>query len=479
MKFRLIFHIALFLLVVLGIATSSGCIRKTNVAKLRVNNAMQDLIALYQWDVERFEEPLDLYDVVNLALARNFELLAQAHERDAQSRLSNAEHLKMLPPLTLDGFWSYRTKPLYVFQKTIFPDDLNPKPAQSPFPITSSIQTTTQADIRETFKFIDFALAFFQAQQEKNKTLILEQEHLRARQKLILDIVEAYWKAIASKNSLEEMKQIIELSQKFQISLRENVANRLIPALEGLDFEARLLDQQVEIEAIRFQYENSKATLAGLMGLMPQTRFELKDVDIDFNEILLDPENLTLLEEEALSFRPELAVKDLEEKIAIEKIRQSIVPMFPETDAFGDYDYDGNPFNVFHYWYSYGVKITWNLFLIAQQWQLMRSAEEQKQLAQFTRIALSLAVMTQVHVAYLNYRDLLHQYKNVRRVYEVRKKLAEVGEKVHLAGQFKGIEVLNFQSIALIEKINAWKAYANLQIAREQLNYAIGRPLAF
>lgn len=465
----------LYILVLLICPVS--CISKTDVCQLRYCNALKDLALLEAWQEPIvIEKPLNLYDVVEIAMANNLEVYAQEYEREAQSRFSNAQHLKMLPALSLDATWNYRSRPTFSFQKTIFPDRIDPPPPSGEaFPITSSIQTVTQADVRGTIRFIDMALAYFTARQEKNKALILQQQHIRVRQKMILDIADAYWKAIAAKNAIVEMEKLVKLSEAFQLSIRENVRRKYLSVMQGLDIEARLVDQQIRLEAIRYQYQTSKLTLADMMGLLPGTCFELEEAELPLNEIELC--DLRPLEEEALFSRPELAVKDLEEKVAIEKIREAIIPMFPDLSLFDDYNYDGNPFFVYNYWWSIGIRATWNLLSIAQQWQLKRAAEDQKQLARMSRMALSISVMTQVHIGYLNYRDLLHQYKLALKGFKIRNELAEAAVLVRQAGEFQGIDVLNIQTDALIAKIGAWKAYASMQLAREQLNYAIGKPL--
>lgn len=466
-----------FLLLLLLLFGIVGCIPKTNVVKLRFDNALQDLTDLSYWDTPEFlTDPLDYNDVVEIALTNNLDVYAQEYERESQARISNSEHLKMLPPLTIEGFWGFRNRSTAAFQDSVIPKELEPPTPTGPqFPVVSSLKTTVQANARLTIKNLDMALAYFRAKQEKKKTLILQQQHIRARQKLIMDIAEAYWQAVSAKASLEEVEQLSGKAEEFQTRLKQNVARRTLSALEGLDLESRIVDNQIQIEAIRYQYESSKAKLAGLMGLIPGTEFELKDIDLIDTEIVI--EDLRCVEKKALFMRPELAVKDLEEKIAMDKIREAVVPMFPDASAYGDTDYDGNPFLVFNYWNSVGSRAIWNLFLLAQQWQLKRSGEQQVELAHVSRLALTVAVMTQVHVAYLNYRDAVHQYKLALRSYEVRSQLADVAERVRLAGQFKGIDVVTFTTNALIAKINAWKAYSGVQIAKEQLNFAIGIPL--
>lgn len=458
-----------------------SCVKKPDIISLRFQNAGKDLEILELWQPDVFDHPLTLYDVVEVALTNNLDIYAQEHEKEAQARLANAENLKMLPPLSIEGIQSYRFKPNAAFSQIFTQGDSSSNPNVIPsanrntVPEISSSQTTSQWTIRESVNLIDLAVSYFRTKQAKAQVLLLFEQHLRARQKLILDIVETYWKAIAAQHAIQETIEMIALSEKYQASFVGQSDKKAISRLQALDFRARLIDQEIQMEAVRLQYHSTKLELAGLMGLLPGTPFELADVDFCIpGEETFD---LKELENLALNMRPELVIKDLEERIAIEKVRENIALMFPGTSPFTEYNYDHNPFLIYHYWWTVGVRVFWNLFIIPQQWQVKQSVEEQRRFSYLSRLALSVAVITQVHLAYINYRDVSRQFQLSFKAYQTRKELAEIAEKIRRSGEFHGAEVLNFRTDALLAKINAWKTYANMRTAQEQINYAIGRPL--
>ncbi|MBA3720960.1 MAG: TolC family protein [Parachlamydiaceae bacterium] len=446
-----------------------------DVNELRDENMVADLELLEYIQEPVIEEPLTLPEILEIAFAYNLDIYAQQYEREVQARISNAQHLQMLPALTADAFYNYRSKDTSAFTKLVGA----PKPAIQPkqFPQISSLKTTFQDDLRCTINFIDMGLAYFRAKQEKDRTLIIEQQQLRARQKLVLDITEQYWKAVGAKRTLNDMLEIIRLSESYQKALAHQIEERSISQLQGLQVASRLVDQQSQFESLRYLYESSKIQLGGLMGILPGTYFELADVDNDLKEIEIY--NIREVEEEALRMRPELYVKDLEERISIDKVKESIIPMLPNASLFEDTNYDQNPFIVHHYWWSIGMRATWNLFLIPQKMQEKRAAEAQKEFSKASRLALAVGIMSQVHLAYMNYRDALNQYQIALRSLEIRDRLAVISQKIQGTGEFTGIDVLNFDSDALLGRINVMRLYASLKIAEEQLNFAIGRPFNF
>lgn len=451
-----------------------GCSKgPIDVVSLRFENSVTDLDTLYTYNDEEVlpETPLTLEDVLEIIFCRNLDLVVQEHERNVQSELAIAEELKMLPPLTLDGIFAARNK------NTASLTEILGQPQPIIQPQISSIKETRQWDVRDTLNLIDFGLSYFKSRQEKARTQIIDQQHLRVRQKLILDATTSYWKAIASKKMIEEASRVIALSTKFQSDLEKQMALRTISEIQGLQTESKLVDSEIQLHTLQYQLESAKTELTGFMGLPPGTPFELADVEISDEEI--EVADIQELEEQALFYRPELSAKDLEERIARESVRMAILQMFPNASLFTDYNADGNPFLIFNYWISAGVRATWNLFNIPQQWHLKKAAEQQGEQAFAARLALSIAVMSQVHIAYLGYQDALSQYRLVDRAYNVKERLARAAEKGVMAGEFAGVDAMNFASEAAVAKMQALRAYAQLQIAIEALDYAVGIPLLF
>lgn len=450
-----------------------GCARIEHAADMRYENALIDTYDL-EYFVDEDEailpsEPLTITDVIRIVLRRNLDLLAQQYELIVQQETARAEQIKMLPSLTLDGLYQVRTKTTASFTK-ILSAPFQPTQAQ-----LSSIKETRTFDIRDTFNLLDFGLAYFRSRQEKYRTNIIDQRHLRFRQKLILDTVEAYWKAAAAQKVLRETRDIMVRSEQLHQGLDRAMNKRLISQVQGLEAETHILDAELEIYAVQHVYESSKVQLAGFMGLLPGTYFELADIDMDVQEIPLP--DIEVLEEQAFLARPELSLKDQEERIARESARMAILQMFPNVALFSDYDGDGNPFLLFHYWYSAGLRATWNLLSIPAQWHYKGAAEMQEGQAYHERLALSIAVLTQVRLAYLGYHDALRHYQLAKESYDVRSRLAYASELEFRTGEFQGTQFLQFASDAVLAKVIALRAYAQLQLAIEQINYAVGIPL--
>ena len=459
------------------LAFPTGCRRsvKVDIDSLRDENSEYDLAALdvYNQVMPLPDHPLTLEDILCIVFEHNLDVLTEEYERRVQEELTIAEELKMLPPLTLDGIFQERSKNTASNTKILG----GTAPPGTIQPQLASTRETRQWDARLTLDLIDFGLSYFKSKQERDRTFIIDQQHLRARQKLILETITAYWHVVVAQKVMNETIEVINLSKKFQEGFDRQIGRKNISEILGLVAESRIVDAQMQLNPLIYQYYSAKAELASLMGYPPETCFEVADVELKDPE--LDICDITELEEQALKSRPELSVKDLEQKIARESVRMAILQMCPNPSLFVDYDVDANPFLVFNRWMSAGVKATINLLNIPQQLHLKHAAQTQAEQTYASRLALSIAIMAQVHIAYIGYRDALDTYRLADQSYQLKSRLATAAEKEKRLGEFNGVDTLSFVADATIAKINAFKAYASLQVAIEQLDYTIGIPLLF
>lgn len=464
-------HFSLLLLIVIFLFLNTSCSKCSDPSHLRLNNSTHDLAVIYNQTDVLPKRPLTLNDVIAIVLTNNLDIKVQEYERRAQCDLAHAEAMKMLPPLTIDLLLSERSKNTASLTKIL---NSATQPTQEQL---ASLRETRQYDIRDTMNFIDLGMAYFKSRQEKTKALILDTQHLRAKQKLIMDTVEAYWKATTAQKMLKESMSLMSRTGEYHQAIEKQMELRNISEIQGLQTEARLYDAELQIRIVEYQLQAAKADLAGFMGVPPETAYELAEIELDVEKIEL-PE-VTILEEQAILSRPDLLQRDLEGKVAVEAAHSAILQMMPNTAIFGDYNVDLNPFLLYRFWYSAGIKATWNLFNLPEQYFYMRSARDQEEQAYRARLALSVAVMTQVNIAYFAYRDSLDGYKLANKSFEARERLARAAQIEMMSGEFNGADVLNYVADSIVSKIIALKAYANLQTTIEQLNYAIGIPLLY
>lgn len=441
-----------------------------NWCAIREINYSIDMAKIYD-DPQLPSHPLALEEIIEIAMQRNLDLLVKQREIDIQEEIATRDRLRMLPSLTLSGEISGRDKPVLTTSQSVITGAISTG-------FTSHESRTNRWDVVGAWSVIDFGLAFYRSRQEKNRILTNALEYQRVRQNLLLDIVTEFWKTIVAKKAVDGAEVIIAKAKERQKDLDQQIANKVIPEIEGLRNEDRLLAVQIQLQSYRREYDSSRELLSALMGIPPGTKFEIAPVgELNITSININPTRE--LEEIALKTRPELYTQDVQEEIMADEARAAVIQMFPNATGFLDSNFDRDKFLVFHYWRTAGIRAAWNLLNIPNLGAVKRSAEYRELQARENRLALSVGILSQLHIAHIRLDDATEQYALVKSQNGIKTRMLESTRKEVAQGVSTGAYLFDYEVDALLADINTMKAYAEMQVSIEQLNNALGKPLYF
>ncbi len=458
------------LLVFLLVLTCTGCLRPArNFCAIRSEKASEDLDRLDETEMPP-EHPMTLEEVIEFALRNNLEIQAQRWQEWAQCEKRREEWLQTLPSLTLNPYWSERNNLLIQSSQSVTP--------QPPAPPSISTQRQTKTfDATLMWGVLDFGLSYYQSRQEGNRAHLLMQKHLRDRQNLILDIYKAYYRAVVNKQMLDRAREILAFFKARAESLQRQEKDRIVSEWVALAHEDRMIDAEIKLFAYENEYRAGLTELMALMGLPPCRTLELAPMEL--TDFPAPPDDICELEQQALCSRPELYQQDRQLDVDCDEVRASILRMFPNAQVFGSYNYDGNKFLIHNDWMTIGVKAAWDLLHLPARTHGLYQSKFAAQFTRDTRLALSVAVLSQVNIANYNVHDSMEQYRLAKQAYKIKQRLLDVATMIEEAGEFNHDEVLGRQVDAIFAELNAYKAFANVSISLEQLANSIGKPLLF
>jgi len=457
-------------LIILGSISSllTGCAKPIgNLTQLRQCNYEKDLCYL-EAASPLPDKPLTLCDVVSLGLQRNMDLIVQDFQRRVQNYVANAASLQQLPRLTLEGELGWRDKPPASIYRNL-------TTGQESTGTISQEQTTYRWDVRGAFNLLDFGLSYYRARQEKDRILLLNQQHMKARQNLILDLVRGYWRVIVAQKNEMAALEMINTIEETQEALRRQYVDQTLPELAILRYEKELLDMHRRLSIIQYELQSAKLELASLMGAPSNIDFQVADVELE--EHLHIDYDLRNLEDIALKTRPELFVHDIEEHIYADEVRASLLRIFPNVEFFARFDEDHNRLLVHNSWNNYGVIGALELLNIPQHINRAKAAKFHKIAVSNQRLATSIGIITQVNLAHISYLQRLDQFRLANNSAKVQEDLLKAATKEYELGDLSGVELLDIKYDTIVAQIDAWTAYADLKFGIEQLNNAIGQPL--
>lgn len=459
-------YFSLFLLLVFF--TSSCRLHPVIPTAVRSRNAPLDLQGIYDMVPCSFDHPLTLQEMISIAVENNLDLLAQAYEVAVHNEENKKNLLLMLPSLTPTYNSTHQSNIIASFSKSL--DPLIP-----PAPLsTSTDETISIASSQLSWGLIDFGAAYFKSREERGVALVNTFIYEKMRQKLIADLATNYWKAYATKSALTDGQKTVDLIENNKERLKDRMLSKWISDLEGLDAINKLTG--VEMDLVRFEkgYHEAILQLGLLMGLPPCVEFEISMSDPGDAALELAPaEDLARL---AFYNRPELFQKDMEEVVAWETMRGHMMQMIPGFRYYISPQYNSNTFLLNRFWWQVGITALWDILRLPAYYQEQKALQRGKEKVVVERMALTLAVMSQVYMAHVVAHDYLREYEVAKSAYEAKENLYQAVAKRVNSGEMHEADAIVYQANAVLGKLQMLEAFYNLQRAYEQLNTAVGIP---
>lgn len=427
--------------------------------------------------------PLTLDEIIDYAIVHNLDLRVQAVQYRVEQEKVTSESLKTLPSFTFNGDHSWRDQSTAAFSidsdTGTVTSTIDPATGQvlPPAPSISRSQRTNTFDFTGAYNLVDFGVSYVRARQQENRALSSCFQYERQKQNIVLDVFRAYWKGIAALHGLARSEAIRAKSLEFERSIKQIMDGGNLPRLPALATQKQLSIIRTRFSEYKKNYLDAKAELAALMGASPDIDFELAPIEISRVDLEIDPAEV--LEEIAFIHRPELYAADAEHRIFREEVRAKLIQMFPNISVFlGEYQ-DADPFLVNHYWLLSGARAAWNLLSLPQRWYDRKSSQMQVAQSQESRIALTLGVMTQVHLARIAYNNNHRIFRELDHIFDLNQQSLFIAAMQHNLGAIDGIDFINFEADNLESEVNAISAYGDMQVAIELVNNSIGIPLYY
>ena len=326
--------------------------------------------------------------------------------------------------------------------------------------------------LRFSWNILDFGVSYAQAQQRADEVLVVGELRRKAEQNLVLDIQAAWWRVAAAQQSAAEIQTLLVQAEDALAKSGQSLESRLNPPLKALTLQKGLLELINRLAQLRKEARIAHVQLAGLLNLVPGTPYEVASSP----EELPQPPALAVEEMEslALTARPELREEDYRKRITAQEARKALLRMLPGIELNAGANYDSNKYLDNQSWADAGLQVSWNLFSVFSGPAARRYAEGQMDLGDLRRLALSVAVITQVHVAREQHEQALADYRTAVRLDEVEGKIATQLEAEQRASRVDPAQVVMGRASALAAKLRRSLAFAELQSSVARIRHSVG-----
>ncbi|MBF0284185.1 MAG: TolC family protein [Magnetococcales bacterium] len=418
-------------------------------------------------DQEPLSGPLNLYEAMARALRHNMEhRIKRMEDAVAQGSLDVAR-LEMLPRLAASAGYTSRINDDASISRPVHGGPTTPEP------YSSRENNWGTADISTVWNILDFGLSYYQAKQDADRSLIARERRRKSVQNIFQEVETAFLRAAVADQLLPVMDNLLHAAQSALERSGAMERQQLGSPMQALEYQQGLLETVQSLWRIRRDMELSKLDLANLLNLKPG---EVYRIDIS-NHIQLPPPTLwpvEQLEETALYSRSELREADYQVRISALDAKKAVVRMLPGIDLSGGLRYDSTQYLYNQTWGEAGMRISFNLFNLLKGPMGMSLEQTRQELTEMRRLALSMAVITQVNLAYQ--RFLMAQQENnlAQQLVSIHQRKAQHLAAARQASALSELEEIRHRVTALQAVMQAGLASAELQNATTRVYHSLG-----
>ncbi|MGV8920620.1 MAG: TolC family protein [Pseudomonas sp.] len=424
-----------------------------------------DQLQLYA-DQEPIAGPLTFSDALARALKYNLDYKLKQMESALASGLHDVSSYDMLPKMLVSAGYTSRSNESGGTSVGIETHSV------SLIPSSSVERNRSLANAAFSWNLLDFGVSYYRAKQSADQYLIAEERRRRVMQTVLQDLRTSYWRALGAQRLEKQADELLVRVHSALGKSREAEVQGLLPPAQALAYQSALLDATTLLNARRQDLQFAKRELSALMSVPPGTRFTLAQEPEPSLPGM--PTDIRKLEEIALQARPELREEDYRKRISADEARRQLLALLPSVGLDFNAQYDSNAYLYNSSWVDSGVQVSANLFKLAAIPATRKASESQEKTDNARRLALSMAVLTQVRIAVERYNLALVDYDLADQSSEVDQRMAKFARASLTSRTDSELEVIRTETRALLAQFQRYSAYATAQTAFGRIYNSLG-----
>lgn len=457
------------LLVAAGLSvTLSGCGSISPVPFTQdeiTERVAEDRLMMYA-DQEPIAAPITFYEAAARALKYNLDYKLKLMEGALARSLHDVSTYEMLPRLVAGAGYAWRNNDSG--GTSIGIDDRQESLRAS----TSQERDRRLADLTFSWSALDFGVSYYRAQQKADQVLMAEERRRKVAQNVLQDVRNSYWRALGAQRLIGRVDTLLERVNKAMDRAKKIEQDGLMPKPQVLAYQRALLDAVNLLTLRRQDLELARAELSALMSLPPGAEFTLAD---ETQQALPPiPTNLESLEQMALERRPEIMEEWYRRRVTENDIKAAKLLLWPNLSVDAGPQYDSNKYNYNSGWTDVGVRLSWNILKLAQYPALKQAHSYQNETDDMRRMALSMAVLTQVRVGVQRYGLSLSELAFAEESLRVDDRLFNYAQSATSSNADSELELIRTEARNMLSEYQRYAAYGNAQAAWGRVYNSVG-----
>ena len=422
-----------------------------------------------QNEILQKELEIDLYTAIALAIENNKDLKVKLFETALADRKIKDVKFDMLPTMSANAGYTGSEKYQSSTSATVGTDDK--AAAKGSTFSTSRNRDVVARDIGFAWNALDFGLSYIRAGQTGDRYLIAKEIEKKAANNIAREVIRSYWNALSAEKLIKKYDPLIEKvkvalndSQKIEEMLLQKPMDALLYQKELLDIKRALITQRQTLI-------NSKVELGALMGLLPDQEYNLVKTDEPIN--ILDM-NIKSMEKHALVNRAELLENRYQERISVAETKVGLRSLLPSFNINAAYTSSSNDYLQNKTNFEFGSSVGANLLNVFRAPTIKKVNEANTEIIKEQRLALSMAVLSQVHLANIDYQMSTEEYDTSEKYFNVSTKIADQVRNAQKIARFGELELIREEASTLVAELRRDIAFAKMQHSIAQVYTSVG-----
>lgn len=407
---------------------------------------------------EPVKGPISLYEAFARALKYNLDFRLELQKKALALKELNLSRYELLPQYVANLNYDARSNFSGATSRSLLTG------RQSLEASTSSERDIYSNELRLSWNILDFGLSYLRAKQAGDNALLAEEQKRKVVNRIIEDVRTTYWRAVSNDRLIKKLEALMEKVDKAINESREVESRKLDRPLTALTYQRELISIKRELGELQRNLSLAKIQLAALMNLRPGQEYKLVIPERSNNvkKLGFSPQ---MMEQLALELRPEIRELSYKKRINTTEAKAAILKLLPGLDLNFGSNYNENDFLFNNDWLSYGTRISWNLINVLKLPSTLKTNEAKTKVLDAERLSLSMAILTQVHVAIAQFEHSKDEYNTAAEYYETQEKILNQVVSASTVDSVSEQAVIREEMNTLVAEVKYDIAYADVENA--------------
>ncbi len=467
-----VWRVILAFMICLGAAGLCGCFVSPDPFSDndQWQRAVEDTASLFTGQ-EAPQTPVSLPEAIARAVKFNLDHKLSLMEAAFHVGQLDVANLAMLPRLAVNAGYSWRSNESASVSMSYR------KRTQSLEPSFSTETTHLTSDLSLSWTLLDFGLSYFQARQQADRVMIMQERRRRIVNNLVKDVIADYFRVAAAERLQPEIEATVAKAEAALAVYRKLEEEKKGPLMVALEQQRTLVTIIGHLRQVSMQLAASKARLAALMNLPLSTDFTVvapDDGDLQPPELLA---GLDELETIGVYLRPDLREELYHARIDKYDVKKEILKMVPGVNLFTSMNTDNNRYLVHDVWAEAGARLSMDIIGLASKWKQVKSSKAREQVTRQRRLAATIAAMVQINMSYHQYLQAVELYNDSEHLKDIDGKLLEISRASARARESGALDEVRQAAVALNSRLDRDRYLVEALTAWSNLYFSIGGDL--